>query len=98
LLCKPDCVDSLVAGITALTSDPSLAQRLGQASLADSSDFTWTARARKISAILVERLGSKPVECGTWSRTQNRDWLLQSKRWAIHLIRKRSWVLPPRPT
>jgi glycosyltransferase involved in cell wall biosynthesis len=96
LLCQPDCVDALVAGITALTGDPALARRLGQASLADSSDFTWAARARKISAILVDRLGSKPVACGTWSRTQNRDWLLQSKRWALHLIRKRSWVLPPR--
>ena len=98
LLCKPDCVDALVAGITALTSNPSLAQRLGRASLADSADFTWTARARKISAILVDRLGSTPVACGTWSRTQNRDWLLQSKRWVIHLIRKRSWVLPPSAT
>ena len=96
LLCQPDCVDALVAGISALTSDSSLAQRLGQASLADSYDFTWTARARKISAILVDRLAAKPVACGTWSRTQNRDWLLQSKRWAIHLVRKRSWVLPPR--
>ena len=95
LLCKPDCVDALVAGITALTGNPSLARRLGQASLADSSDYTWIARARKISAILVDRMGSKPVACGTWNRTQNRDWLRQSRLWAIHLVRKRSWVLPP---
>jgi glycosyltransferase involved in cell wall biosynthesis len=96
VLCQPDNVDALVTGISALTSDPSLARRLGQASLADSSDFTWGARAQKIATILVDRLGSKPVACGTWNRTQNRDWLLQSWRWAIHLIRKRSWVLPPR--
>jgi glycosyltransferase involved in cell wall biosynthesis len=96
VLCQPDNVDALVTGITALTGDPALARRLGQAALADSSDFTWGARARKIATILLDRLGSEPVACGTWNRTQNRDWLRQSWRWALHLIRKRSWVLPPR--
>jgi glycosyltransferase involved in cell wall biosynthesis len=96
LLCRPDSVDALVAGIRALTDDASLAQRLGARSLADSRDFSWSERARRIAAILRDRLEATPVECGTWNRAQNRDWLLQSRRWALHLVRKRSWVLPPR--
>jgi hypothetical protein len=79
-----------------LTRDPSLAQRLGERSLADSRHFSWSERARKIAAILLDRLAATPVTCSAWNRAQNRDWLLQSRRWAAHLIRKRSWVLPPR--
>jgi glycosyltransferase involved in cell wall biosynthesis len=96
LLCQPDSVDALVAGISALTSDASLARRLSEASLADSQHFTWRARARRIATILADRLEAVPVACGAWNRSQNRDWLLQSRRWVVHLIRKRSWVLPPR--
>jgi glycosyltransferase involved in cell wall biosynthesis len=96
LLCQPDSVAALVAGISALTRDPSLAQRLGERSLADSRHFSWSERARKIAAILLDRLVATPVTCSAWNRAQNRDWLLQSRRWAAHLIRKRSWVLPPR--
>jgi glycosyltransferase involved in cell wall biosynthesis len=96
LLSRPDSVDALVAGISALTGDESLARRLGAASLADSRNFTWSARAGKIAAILTSRLESVPSACGVWGRTQSCAWLQQSKRWAIHLIRKRSWVLPPR--
>jgi glycosyltransferase involved in cell wall biosynthesis len=95
LLTRPDCVEALVAGIGALTGDESLARRLGEASLADSRNFTWRARADKIAAILASRLGSAPSTCGAWGRTQSRAWFQQSQRWAIHLIRKRSWVLPP---
>ena len=94
LLCQPDSVDALVAGISALTSNSALARRLSEASLADSHHFTWSARARRIAAILVDRLEAVPVACSTWSRALNRDWLLQSRRWAVHLIRKRSWILP----
>jgi glycosyltransferase involved in cell wall biosynthesis len=96
LLCQPDSVDALVAGISALTGDPSLAQRLGERSLSDSRHFSWSERARKIAAILRGRLEATPVKCSAWNRAQNRDWLLQSRRWAMHLVRKRSWVLPPR--
>jgi glycosyltransferase involved in cell wall biosynthesis len=96
LLCQPDSVDALVAGISALTRDPALAQALGEKSLADSRHFSWSARARRIAAILLERLEATQVECSAWNRAQNRDWLLQSRRWAAHLVRKRSWVLPPR--
>jgi glycosyltransferase involved in cell wall biosynthesis len=96
LLCRPDCLESLVAGIGALTRDTALAQRLAATALADSRDFTWSARARKIAALLESRLGAVPSECGPWSREQLRAWVSQSRRWAIHLVRKRSWVLPPR--
>ena len=96
LLSRPDCVDALVAGIGALTGDESLARRLGAASLADSRNFTWSARAGKIAEILTSRLEPIPTARGAWGSTQSHAWLQQSKRWAIHLIRKRSWVLPPR--
>jgi glycosyltransferase involved in cell wall biosynthesis len=95
VLTRPDCLDDLVAGIVALTADESLAARLGAASLADSRNFTWSARARRIAVIMTSRLESAPIAAGAWGWTQSRTWLGQSKRWAIHLIRKRSWVLPP---
>ena len=95
LLSRPDSVDALVAGIVALTSDESLARRLGAASLEDSRHFTWEARAAKIAAIVASRLASAPTACVPWGRAQSRAWIRQSLRWAIHLIRTRSWVLPP---
>lgn len=95
LLTRPDSLDDLVAGIVALTAADPLAQRLSAASLEDSRQFTWSARARKIAEVLARRLGSAPVACGTWGWSQSRTWLQQSERWAIHLIRKRSWILPP---
>ncbi len=95
LLIRPDSVDALVAGIVALTGDESLARRVGAASLADSRHFTWDARAGKIAAIVASRLGSAPTACGAWGGAQFRTWIRQSLRWAIHLIRTRSWVLPP---
>jgi glycosyltransferase involved in cell wall biosynthesis len=97
LLCLPDSVDALVAGIQALTGDSSLARRLSEASLADSQEFTWNARACRIASILTERLAAVPVGCSRWDRTQNRDWLRQSRDWVMHLLRTRSWILPPRP-
>jgi len=95
LLIQPDSVDSLVAGIVALTGDESLARRIGSASLADSRQFTWSARAEKIAAIVASRLASAPTACAAWGGAQSRLWARQSLRWAIHLIRTRSWVLPP---
>ena len=95
-LSPPDNLDALVGGIRALTGDESLAERLGAASLADSRNFTWSARAARIAAILKSRLESAPTAGGAWGRTQSRAWLRQSKHWVIHLIRKGSWVLPPR--
>jgi len=95
LLSQPDSVEALVAGIVALTGDESLARRIGAASLADSRQFTWDARAGKIAAIVANRLASAPVACGAWGAAQSRVWIRQSLRWAAHLIRTRSWVLPP---
>ncbi len=96
-LCRPDCVDSLVAGISALTQDTALAERLAATALADSSDFTWNGRAHKIADIIGSRLRSEQTPHGEWSRAQYRTWLRQSWRWLVHLVRKRSWVLPPDP-
>lgn len=95
LLCRPDCLDALVAGISGLTNDPKLAAGLAAAALADSRDFTWEARARKIAGIVARRLQSAPEERGVWGRTQFRAWMGQSRRWLVHLIRNRSWILPP---
>lgn len=95
LLCRPDCIESLVSGISSLTRDTDLARRLAAAALADSRNFTWESRARKIAAIVRERLESAATDRGAWSLQQSRAWLRQSRRWVIHLIRKRTWVLPP---
>jgi glycosyltransferase involved in cell wall biosynthesis len=94
LLCRPDCLESLVGGISTLTGDAELAQRLAAAALADSHNYTWESRARQIAAIVRERLDSVATARGAWSRQQSRSWLRQSRRWVIHLLRKRSWVLP----
>lgn len=95
LLCRPDCVDSLVGGIRALTADPALAERLAAAALADSREYTWERRAHRIAALIGARLGAVASARGAWSGEQSRVWLSQCRRWVIHLIRKRSWVLPP---
>jgi len=94
-LCPPDRLEALVAGIRELTGDPSLAARLGATALADSRDFTWEVRAGKIAGIVSGRLHSPPAQNGAWGRGQFRSWKHQSWRWLVHLIRNRSWILPP---
>ena len=94
-LCIPDCLDSLVDGITALADDTMLATRLAATALAESRDFTWQARAHRLVDILADRLRSGSAERGRWSSVQGRTWIRQSRRWLAHLIRYRSWVLPP---
>jgi glycosyltransferase involved in cell wall biosynthesis len=94
-LCRPDCLDSLLAGIGTLTSDTKLASRLAATALADSRDCTWNARAHKIADMVASRLRSAPAERGVWSRRQSCAWMRQSWRWLVHLVRKRSWILPP---
>jgi hypothetical protein len=96
VVCRPDNVESLVAGVRALTDDSALAQRLAATALADSRGYTWTARAGRIASILEERLASAPVGHRVFSLAQSRAWLGQSRRWAVHLVRKRSWILPAR--
>ena len=94
-LCAPDCLDALVDGINALTRDAMLAARLAATAQAESRDFTWQARAQRIADLLAERLRSGSSERGRWSSVQARGWIWQSGRWLAHLIRHRSWVLPP---
>ena len=95
LLCRPDCPEALVAGLGRLTGDPAFAAGLATAAQADSRGFTWEARARKIADIVARRLRSTSQERGLWGRPQFRAWMGQSRRWLVHLIRHRSWILPP---
>jgi glycosyltransferase involved in cell wall biosynthesis len=94
-LCPPDNVDALVAAVQTMTSDVALAARLAAAAVADSREFTWDARAEKIAAIVESRLQIAAAERGVWSGTQFRAWAYQSRRWLVHLVRERSFVLPP---
>jgi glycosyltransferase involved in cell wall biosynthesis len=96
-LCRPDSLESLITGIRALTDDIDLAERIAAQALVQSRDFTWDARARTIARIIESRLRSAPEQDGTWSRAQFLNWLHQSRRWLMHLVRRRSWVLPPTP-
>jgi glycosyltransferase involved in cell wall biosynthesis len=94
-LCRPDSLDSLVAGISTLAGDPERAAGLAATALTDSRDFTWDARARKIAGLVESRLRAASTERGAWGRVQRRAWMRQSWRWLAHLVRKRSWILPP---
>ncbi len=96
LLCQPDRVESLVAGLRTLIDDGALAARLAAAALRDSVDLTWDARARRIADIAADRLRT-PRQQGRWGPAQRQAWLSRSARWLLHLIRTRSWVLPPDP-
>ena len=95
LLCRPDCPEALADGIRALTGDPERASGLAQAALADSRDLSWEARARRIAAVIAEKLETAPAPSSAWDRAQYRAWMRQSRRWLVHLIRKRSYILPP---
>ncbi len=95
LLCRPDCVEALVAALHLLTSDTRLAARLAATALAGSRGFTWDARAHKIIDIIESRLRSGRGKPADWSRAQGRAWIRQSWRWLAHLVREGSWVLPP---
>lgn len=95
-LCPPDSVDELVRGIDALLADPARAARLAETALADSRTYTWDARAKRIFALIEERMRAAPIRRGTWGRRETRAWLEQSRHWLAHLISKGSWVLPPK--
>ncbi len=96
-LCGADSLESLTTGIRALIDDASLAGRLARQALAQSRGFTWDARARTIAGIVENRFRSAPERSGTWSGVQFRNWLHQSWRWLMYLVRRGSWVLPPSP-
>ena len=93
-LCRPDCLESLVAGVRTLLGNEELAAELARAALAGSRAFTWEKRAQAIAELLDLALRS-PVRGGTWDRARTRGWLGGSWRWLVHLARTGSWVLPP---
>lgn len=96
-LCRPDCVDALVAGLGTLTGDTALAARLAARALSDSQDLTWTARARTIAAVIERRLQAASAERGAGDGLRVGAWMRRSGRWLAHLVRRRSWILPPDP-
>lgn len=100
LLCAPDDPDALAAGLAALARDPARAARLAAAARHDSRTLTWNARAHTIADLLAARLSearhAPPQARRTgWSHAQYAAWMRQSWRWLAHLVRARSWVLPP---
>lgn len=96
-LCRADDLESLIVGIRALTADPILAERLAARAFTQSRNFTWDMRAKTIAGAMESRVRRVPAQDGTWGRPQFRAWMRQSRRWLMHLIRRRSWVLPPTP-
>jgi hypothetical protein len=49
----------------------------------------------KIHDLIANRPASTATERGVWNRTQARTWREQSRRWLVHLLRERSFILPP---
>lgn len=94
-LCPPDNVARLIDGIRTVLGDADLAARLAAKARADSHDLTWSARARKIHDLVASRLLSATTERGVWSGAQARAWMAESRRWLVHLVRERSFILPP---
>jgi len=93
-LCPPDDAGALVDALRAVLSDPALAARISAEAQRDSEALTWSARATRIAATIAARLEA-PVARGRWGGVQFRNWRRQSQRWLSHLVRTRSWVLPP---
>ena len=88
--------DSDWDGIAALTGDESLARRLGAASLADSRNFTWSARAGKIAAILTRddnmnlRYRRRRAGCAKHTRCAYGSAIARFRRQAAHSARAAS--------
>lgn len=95
LLVPPDDLPALVAGLRRLTSDEALAARLAANAYTDSRNYTWEARAKKIAAIIAQWQHAAAPTPGHWGRRQTRNWLAQSRRWAVHFARTGSFILPP---
>ncbi len=92
-LCRPDSLPDLVESLRLLTQGSALAARLGTAAKADSANYTWGARAEKISAA-IQIFASAPRTAGHWGRDQSAIWGRQSRRWLLHFLRTRDWILP----
>lgn len=95
-LCQPDSLPALVEGLTRVTTEPALANRLAEAAAADSQNFTWAARTKKIAAT-VEAWRAATAGQGSWSSAQSRRWRTQSSRWFSHFARTGAVILPPQP-
>ena len=96
LLCRPDDPEDLAASIRRVTGDAELARRLGATARDDSGAYSWNARAKRIIAIVRERLESPPPATPARRPGHRREWLAECGRWIEHLVRTRSWALPPR--
>ena len=92
-LSPPDSLPALIEGFRTLTQDPALAARLGAAAEAESQNFTWSARAEKITTA-VEFWAAAAPQQGSWGRSQSANWTRQSRRWLTHFLRTRAWILP----
>ncbi|APH56032.1 Glycosyltransferase [Granulibacter bethesdensis] len=97
-LCRADDIEALAEGLTTLTTDPARAHRLAQTAQADSQSLTWEARASRIATILQTKMQAPPPCSSRWTARHWRQWLGQSRQWFTHLLKTRSWVLPPRPS
>lgn len=97
ILCRPDSVEALVEAITTLTTDAGSAARLAEAALADSAGLTWAARARRIEALVRDRLRAPPSRAGGRDHMRSRLWRRRTFQWMAHVLRTGSWVLPPDP-
>lgn len=96
LLCEPDSLDALVAGLKALTDDDLLANRLAANARQDSQNYTWSARAEKIYATLQDWLAAAPLSNpGHWGAVQQNAWKHGTKSWLRHFLNTRNVTLPP---
>ena len=101
LLCRPDDAPALAETIATLARDPALRARLAAAARAEGELCTWDARADRIAGLIGERLIGDRLAVpsagrgGGWHRAQRLAWRRGSWRWLMHLLRARSWVLPP---
>ncbi|GAB3593040.1 hypothetical protein APE01nite_17680 [Acetobacter peroxydans] len=94
LLCTPDDPADLAKVLKRVTEDEALASRLAACAQAQSLDLTWEARATRIDKLVRERLASPCTESGEWSAPQERRWRRMSVRWLLHVLTKRSVILP----
>lgn len=94
-LCPPDNLNALVAGLQRLTTEPELANRLAASAAADSQNFTWAARTKKIAATIAGWRQGAPAGQGGWGAAQSRLWRSESRRWFAHFARTRAFILPP---
>ncbi len=92
-LCRPDSRDDLVNGLKTLMNDRALATRLAATAMAESGNLTWDARAHAIVEAIEAPRGPACVQSRRSGRPL-RTWMHQSGRWLVHLIRKRSIVMP----